>query len=172
MIASCSTDGTLRLFDLRSPLPPSSSSAPVVPGAPQPQPPTNANLTVPAHPSEILSLSWNKYRPFVIATAGVDKSVKSWDCRMIKTSGGGVGGTCEIELKGHEYAVRKVQWSPHRSDVLASASYDMTCRVCVLLSPLSSPFSLFTTEDDYEKQLVNSTPTRPTLPPINPRSAH
>lgn len=32
-------------------------------------------------------------------------------------------------LPGHDYAVRKVTWSPHLSDVLLSASYDMTCRV-------------------------------------------
>ena len=32
-------------------------------------------------------------------------------------------------LQGHEYAVRKVSWSPHLGDVLLSASYDMTCRV-------------------------------------------
>jgi hypothetical protein len=44
-----------------------------------------------------------------------------------------VGGMCEAQLMGHEYAVRKVQWSPHRPDVLASASYDMTCRVLVSL---------------------------------------
>ena len=40
-----------------------------------------------------------------------------------------LGGDCEVELPGHEYAIRKVQWSPHRADVLASASYDMTCRM-------------------------------------------
>lgn len=32
-------------------------------------------------------------------------------------------------LPGHDYAVRKISWSPHLSDVLLSASYDMTCRV-------------------------------------------
>lgn len=32
-------------------------------------------------------------------------------------------------LAGHDYAVRKVAWSPHLSDTLLSASYDMTCRV-------------------------------------------
>ena len=32
-------------------------------------------------------------------------------------------------LAGHDYAVRKVAWSPHLPDVLLSASYDMTCRV-------------------------------------------
>ena len=55
---------------------------------------------------------------------------------MLKTgvrepTGPMVGGTCEADLLGHEYAVRRVQWSPHRPDVLASASYDMTCRMCV-----------------------------------------
>ena len=32
-------------------------------------------------------------------------------------------------LAGHGYAVRRVVWSPHVSDTLLSASYDMTCRV-------------------------------------------
>lgn len=44
-----------------------------------------------------------------------------------------VGGICESQMAGHEWAVRKVQWSPHRPDVLASASYDMTCRVYVFV---------------------------------------
>lgn len=44
---------------------------------------------------------------------------------------GQVGGQCETQILGHEYAVRKLQWSPHRADVLATASYDMTCRVYV-----------------------------------------
>ena len=79
-------------------------------------------------------MDWNKYRPFLLATAGVDKAIKVWDCRMVKLGADAaqnpaVGGVCETHLAGHEYAVRKVQWSPHRADVLASASYDMTCRV-------------------------------------------
>lgn len=40
-------------------------------------------------------------------------------------------GTLANELKGHEYAIRKLQWSPHRADLIASASYDMSCRVLV-----------------------------------------
>ena len=74
----------------------------------------------------------------MIAAGGTDKKVSVWDCRMVKgvTAGAGgadagplVGGTRERELFGHEYAVRKVQWCPHRADIIASASYDMTCRV-------------------------------------------
>ena len=44
-----------------------------------------------------------------------------------------VGGICIQEFRGHEYAVKKVQWSPHRGDLLASAGYDMSCRMCVVL---------------------------------------
>ena len=127
VLATCSTDGTLKIFDLRS-----QSYAPSANSFTQPQ--TAAALTVPASGTEILSLDWNKYRPFVLASAGVDKMVKVWDCRMVKLGpdvGQGVGGICEVQFPGHEYAVRKVQWSPHRPDVLATASYDMTCRVYV-----------------------------------------
>lgn len=130
LIATCSTDGTLRIFDLRAPAyaPPASGvnnfTAPL----------TAAALTVPAAGTEVLTLDWNKYRPLVLASAGVDKMVRVWDCRMVKLGPDGaqaqaVGGVCEAQLAGHEYAVRRVQWSPHHADVLASASYDMTCRV-------------------------------------------
>ncbi|GBE89593.1 WD40 repeat-like protein [Sparassis latifolia] len=125
-IATCSTDGTLKIFDLRAP-----AYAPT--GSTFTDPLSFAALTVPASGTELLTLDWNKYRPFVLACAGVDRTIKVWDCRMIKTGADAtqqaVGGTCEASLVGHEYAVRKINWSPHRPDVIASASYDMTCRV-------------------------------------------
>ncbi|KAH9951207.1 WD40 repeat-like protein [Amylocystis lapponica] len=131
LIATCSTDGTLRVFDLRAP-----AYAPPGPAVNNfTNPLAAAALTVPAAGTEVLSLDWNKYRPLVLASAGVDKMIKVWDCRMVRLGGDAqaqtpaVGGACEAQLVGHEYAVRRVQWSPHRPDVLASASYDMTCRV-------------------------------------------
>ncbi|TFK39837.1 WD40-repeat-containing domain protein [Crucibulum laeve] len=135
-IASCSTDGTLKVFDLRTPS--------YVTSGPNSNTFTNpisaAVLTVPASGTEVLTLDWNKYRPFVLASAGVDKMIKVWDCRMIKMGESGqVGGICETQLPGHEYAVRKVQWSPHRAEVLASASYDMTCRVWNTAPPPGHP---------------------------------
>ena len=51
----------------------------------------------------------------------MDRLIRTFDIR----SG---GGPLEI-LGGHDYAVRRVAWSPHLSDTLLSASYDMTCRV-------------------------------------------
>jgi peroxin-7 len=126
ILATCSTDGTLKVFDLRAPS--------YMNTGPNTNTFTNpisaAVLTVPASGTEVLSIDWNKYRPMVLASSGVDKHVKVWDCRMVQAGGPGqVGGICETQLLGHEYAVRKVQWSPHRPDVLATASYDMTCRV-------------------------------------------
>ena len=126
---------TLKLFDLRAPAYLTGGS-----GSNFTAPLHAAALTVPASATEILSIDWNKYRPYVLAAAGTDKKVRVWDCRMIKPPGAGsgsgmedgapvVGAKCEVELLGHEYAVRKVQWSPHRADVLASASYDMSCRM-------------------------------------------
>jgi peroxin-7 len=127
VLATCSSDGTLRIFDIRSP----SYASPTIGVNNFTNPLSAAALTVPASSGEILSLDWNKYRPFVLASSGVDKTIKVWDCRMVKLGGEGdtVGGICETPLLGHEYAVRKVEWSPHRSELIASASYDMTCRV-------------------------------------------
>lgn len=69
----------------------------------------------------MLTHDWNKYRPDVLATAGVDKVIRTWDLRNPALP--------VVELAGHEYAVRRLAWSPHWGDVLASASYDMTVRV-------------------------------------------
>jgi len=125
VLATCSTDGTLKIFDLRAPaFVPGNFTTPV----------TAAALTVPASGTEVLTLDWNKYRTFVLASGGVDKVLRVWDCRMVKlgpeaANAPGVGGVCESQLIGHEWAIRKLQWCPHRPDLLASASYDMTCRV-------------------------------------------
>lgn len=72
-------------------------------------------------PSECLTHDWNKYRNGIIATGGVDGKIRTFDIRM-------PNGPTSIML-GHGYAVRKLAWSPHLSDILLTASYDMTCRV-------------------------------------------
>ena len=170
IIATCSTDGTIRLFDLRNPSYASSTPGYASAGAPGSNNFTNplsaSVLTIPASGSEILTIDWNKYRPWTLASAGVDKMVKVWDCRMAaadphpnphpndaSTGGGKVGGVCENHLPGHEYAVRKVQWSPHSADVLASASYDMTCRVWNT-SPAAGRMQLMHIHDPHTEFVV------------------
>jgi len=103
VLSAVSSDGFVRVFDLRAPEP----SAEI------------AKTRV--SPGEVLTQDWNKYRPSVLATAGVDRAIRIWDLKMM--------GQVQTQLMGHEYAVRKVAWSPHWQDVLLSGSYDMSVRV-------------------------------------------
>uniref|UniRef100_A0A060T083 Peroxin-7 n=1 Tax=Blastobotrys adeninivorans TaxID=409370 RepID=A0A060T083_BLAAD len=103
MLASAHSDSSVRLFDIRS--------------GPNP-----TSLIPDAHlGGECLSLDWNKYRPTVLATSGVDKAVKIWDIRNLRSP--------INDLRAHEYAVRKVSWSPHSQEILLSVSYDTTAFV-------------------------------------------
>ncbi|EAS32300.1 peroxisome biosynthesis protein [Coccidioides immitis RS] len=127
-IISCVTsDSYVRVFDLRTPASASNHLTVQIPihGAGQTPVPTNPGLPMaPASspPSEALTHDWNKYRPSVLATGGVDRTIRTFDIRAPQQ-----GPLCA--MIGHEYAVRKLTWSPHLSHVLLSASYDMTCRV-------------------------------------------
>lgn len=58
----------------------------------------------------------------MVATGGVDRLLRTFDIRNPN------GGPLTL-MQGHEYAVRKLAWSPHASDVLITASYDMTVRL-------------------------------------------
>jgi peroxin-7 len=107
LVSTASSDGQIRLFDLRTPV----SAKYHLTGT----------LAVPGQ-AEILTHDWNKYREPVLAAAGVDKLVRVFD---VRNPGAGPVSV----LQGHDYAVRRLAWSPHASDVLVSASYDMTVRV-------------------------------------------
>ena len=123
-IVTCvARDSHLRVFDLRSK--PSAQNhltlaIPIHDPPKIPMPPMNGRPR-PVGPSECLTHDWNKYRDSVLASAGVDGLVRTFDLRN-------PSGPMSA-LAGHDYAVRKISWSPHLSDVLLTASYDMTCRV-------------------------------------------
>ncbi|KAM3432798.1 hypothetical protein MY4824_006315 [Beauveria thailandica] len=120
LISAVSSDSHLRLFDLRTP---SSAKYHLVATIPvHAPPPTPGGVGGGATPSELLTHDWNKYNDTVVATAGVDRIIRTFDIRNPN------GGPLSL-MQGHEYAVRKVAWSPHASDILISASYDMTVRL-------------------------------------------
>jgi peroxin-7 len=121
ILSSVSSDSHLRIFDLRTPSSASNHLVQLIPihGSP-PAPGIPARQSF--QPSECLTHDWNKYRSSIIATAGVDTIIRTFDIRNPKA------GPLAL-LQGHEYAVRKLAWSPHLGDLLLSASYDMTCRV-------------------------------------------
>lgn len=120
-----SSDSRLRIFDLRTPV---SAKYHLVSDIPVHQVPqnrmrqANGQAIMPAQPSEILTHDWNKYNDTVVAAAGVDRNIRTFDIRNP------YGGPVSL-MQGHEYAVRRLAWSPHASDILISASYDMTVRL-------------------------------------------
>jgi peroxin-7 len=83
----------------------------------------------------VLCLDWNKYRPMTIATGSTDRVIKTWDLRnAVSKPPGAMASPLDVAtplaaILGHEYAVRKVAYSPHAPQLLASASYDMTARI-------------------------------------------
>ncbi|KAK4691079.1 peroxin-7, partial [Phenoliferia sp. Uapishka_3] len=121
-IASCSSDGFLKIWDTRAPL-----------GASGPGQLATPSISLAAHSTEVLSLDWNKYQPHLIATGSVDRTVRIHDLRMASASQSpspSIQPNATVaSLLGHEYAVRRVAWSPHSADIIASAGYDMTARV-------------------------------------------
>lgn len=122
VLSAVSSDSQLRVFDLRTPPSASNHLTMNIPIHQPPKPRVGAAASVGIPPSEALTHDWNKYRDTVIATAGVDRVIRTFDIRA-------PGQGPVAVLPGHEYAVRKISWSPHLSDILISASYDMTCRV-------------------------------------------
>ncbi|KAI4171545.1 MAG: hypothetical protein LQ343_004137 [Gyalolechia ehrenbergii] len=124
ILSSVSSDSHLRIFDLRTPSSASNHLTCFIPLHTLPSVQSQQRpISSPAiPPSEALTHDWNKYRSPVITAAGVDRLIRSFDIRSPAQ------GPVAV-LSGHEYAVRKVAWSPHVNDVLLSASYDMTCRV-------------------------------------------
>ena len=121
MLISCSGSSQVHIWDIRTPHP--------------------LQLSFISHNGmETLSVDWNKYKSTVVASAGTDKSVRIWDLRMISNidqpsaqspmpASHHRGPTPLNEFIGHEFAVRRVQWSPHDSRELMSTSYDMTARI-------------------------------------------
>ena len=95
------------------PPPPAPGQSPLA--RPPPVPP-------PAVPAEVLTHDWNKYREPVVATGGVDRVIRTFDIRSPSA------GPLSL-MPGHDYAIRRLAWSPHAADILLSASYDMTVRL-------------------------------------------
>ena len=122
MLSAVSSDSHLRIFDLRTPASVSNHLTLTVPIHAPMQ--SHLNGQIPRHtpPSEALTHDWNKYEPSLVTAAGVDRLIRTFDIRAPAQ------GAVNVMI-GHDYAVRKVAWSPHSRNMLLSASYDMSCRI-------------------------------------------
>ncbi|KAN0104739.1 WD40 repeat-like protein [Hyaloscypha variabilis] len=124
IISSATSDSHIRVFDLRTPASASNHLVQLIPihgAAPIPGSTFVANRPPPTQPAEALTHDWNKYRDTVIAVAGVDTVIRTFDLRNPRQP--------MVQLRGHEYAVRRLAWSPHVSDCLISGSYDMSVKL-------------------------------------------
>ncbi|CAM9326072.1 unnamed protein product [Discosporangium mesarthrocarpum] len=102
LVLSVSSDGCARVIDTAAP---------------------NSVMMNMEHPAgqEVLCGDWDKYDPNLVVTGCAGKAIFAWDIRNPSQP--------MSTLLGHGYAVRRLQCSPHRCRVLASASYDMTVRL-------------------------------------------
>lgn len=119
LISAVSSDSQVRIYDLRAP---SSAKYHLTTSIPVHNPRRPPNHPPGDPPTEVLTHDWNKYNDTVVATGGVDKVLRTFDIRAP------LEGPLST-MRGHEYAIRRLAWSPHASDVLISASYDMTVRL-------------------------------------------
>ncbi|CAO1617888.1 unnamed protein product [Sympodiomycopsis kandeliae] len=106
LLSTACGDGHLRLFDLRSNT--NNTTSPI--------------MTIPIG-GEVLTCDWNKYKELTIATGSTDKNIKLWDLRNPSNP------QLQSIITGHNYAIRRIQFSPHSPNELASASYDMSVRI-------------------------------------------
>jgi len=100
VLASCSTDGTVKIWDTRAPK-------------------TSSMLSERAHERDVNVVSWNHRVAFLLASGSDDASFKVWDLRNFKASNP-VGWFKTF----HTDAVSSIQWSPHDESVLAVSSAD------------------------------------------------
>ncbi|KAI3630843.1 hypothetical protein MIR68_012278 [Amoeboaphelidium protococcarum] len=90
---------------------------------------------------EVLDLDWNKYDNNLIASVGTgaNHSVCIWDMRMLIQQRQAAAqdpfmmnmtqNSLVRAMPGHQLPARRVKWSPHKRNVVASVGYDMTLRV-------------------------------------------
>lgn len=98
--ASVSSDGYLKIWNLYN------NDKPVA--------------SLKSHDGEILTLDWCKFDQNILATGSCDGLIRGYDVRHF--------GVPMFELKGCDYAVRKIQFSPFEISTIASVGYDSYTR--------------------------------------------
>ncbi|KAI9761874.1 MAG: hypothetical protein M4579_000815 [Chaenotheca gracillima] len=122
ILSAVSSDSHLRIFDLRTPASASNHLVMRIPIHSAPAAKASFSSAAATPPSEALTHDWNRYSSSLVATGSVDRLIRTFDTRAPNQ------GPLAV-LAGHEYAVRRLAWSPHLGDVLLSAGYDMTARI-------------------------------------------
>ena len=127
-------------------------------------------MSLRAHDAEVRSCRWCKYDQNILATGGSDGLIRGWDLRNFSTPIF-EQKVCFIFFlfyfldtysrkkvtflfkQGCEYAVRRIQFSPHHHSVLASVSYDFTTRYVIDLYEINSDFEVTKLSAITERQV-------------------
>jgi ribosome assembly protein RRB1 len=99
VLGSCSTDRSIRFWDLRN---------------------NNSNSTIlieNAHSSDVNCISWNNFSEFLVASGGDDGTFKIWDIRYINN-----GPITNIQW--HKGPITSLQWDNFEDSQIAIASED------------------------------------------------
>jgi len=103
ILASCSRDRSIRVFDIRTP--------------------SNTSMVKisDAHQNDINVISWNKLdNPFLLS-GGDDGAIKCWDLRTLGRS----SGSCPIAtFNHHSEPITSIEWNPTDSSVFVASSED------------------------------------------------
>lgn len=99
VVASCSSDGTVRIFDLRTPFK------------------NVSELRIDAHNCDVNVISWNKMAPTLLASGADDGSFKVWDLRYTNKPP-------ITNLHWHTEAITSIEWQPHDEWTIAVCSAD------------------------------------------------
>ena len=97
VLASCSSDRTIKIWDLRSAL-------------------DESQMTINAHSSDVNVISWNTLETAQIASGSDDASFKVWDLRFTDKQ-----AAC---IKWHSDSITSIAWNPQDSSELVVGSAD------------------------------------------------
>ncbi len=100
VLASCSVDKTVKIWDLRS-----DSSK-------------DSQITFAAHEGDVNVIAWNPACTYLLASGGDDGAFKVWDLRYLKRGG------AITNVKWHTAPITSIQFQPREESVLAVASAD------------------------------------------------
>lgn len=103
VVATCSVDQTIKIFDLRAPT--NSTSQ-------KPQ----STISFQAHTSDVNVISWNQKAPTLIASGAEDGGFKVWDLRKTDNS--------ILHIKWHSEQITSIEWQPFDEWTLAVGSAD------------------------------------------------
>lgn len=105
VFASCSADGTIKIWDTRS-----KKHTPAI--------------SIRAHETDVNVISWNPTVHYLIASGSDDGQIAVWDLRMFAQQTADTQVTPVASFSWHKQAITSIQWHPTDESVLVASGAD------------------------------------------------